>query len=103
MYLSYIHTATAARNIDFTAIQSYKIPSLILIEHAAIQSVQIIEKHVNKESKICILCGPGNNGADGLAGSLTLVHSQNIQMSFIYGFFFVKFLFFTVVCVVFVI
>lgn len=67
MYLSYIHTATAARNIDFTAIQSYKIPSLILIEHVAIQSVQIIEKHVNKESKICILCGPGNNGADGLA------------------------------------
>ena len=33
-------------------------------------------------------------------GSLTLAHSQNSQMSFMYGFFFVKFLFFTVVCVV---
>ena len=36
-------------------------------------------------------------------GSLTLAHSQNIQMSFMYGFFFVKFLFFTVVCVVIVV
>ena len=35
-----------------------------------------------------------------LHGSLTLAHSQNSQMSFMYGFFFVKFLFFTVVCVV---
>lgn len=36
-------------------------------------------------------------------GSLTLAHSQNSQMSFMYGFFFVKFLFYTVVCVVIVI
>ena len=36
-------------------------------------------------------------------GSLTLAHSRNSQMSFMYGFFFVKFLFLTVVCVVIVI
>ena len=36
----------------------------------------------------------------GIPGSLTLARSQNSQMSFMYGFFFVKFLFFTVVCVV---
>ena len=38
-----------------------------------------------------------------LDGSLTLAHSQNSQMSFMYGFFFAKFLFYTVVCVVIVI
>ena len=38
-----------------------------------------------------------------IIGSLTLAHSQNSQMSFMYGFFFVKFLFYTVVCVVIVI
>ena len=42
-------------------------------------------------------------GLRTLNGSLTLAHSQNSQMSFMYGFFFVKFLFFTVVCVVIVI
>ena len=35
-----------------------------------------------------------------VGGSLTLTHSLNSQMSFMYGFFFVKFLIFTVVCVV---
>ena len=39
----------------------------------------------------------------GAIGSLTLTHSQNSQMSFMYGFFFVKFLIFAVVCVVIVI
>lgn len=34
------------------------------------------------------------------AGSLTLTNSQNCQKSFRYGFFYVKFLFFNVVCVV---
>ena len=33
-------------------------------------------------------------------GSLTLTNSQNRQKSFKYGFFYVKFLFFDVVCVV---
>ena len=42
-------------------------------------------------------------GGSGEGGSLTLAHSRNSQMSFMYGFFFVKFLFFTVVCVVIVI
>ena len=37
------------------------------------------------------------------SGSLTLAHSLNSQMSFMYGFFFVKFLLYTVVCVVIVI
>ena len=34
------------------------------------------------------------------SGSLTLANSQNSQMSFRYGFFYVKFLFLSVVCVV---
>ena len=45
------------------------------------------------------MVGLGKMGLN-LAGSLTLAHGQNSQMSFMYGFFFVKFLFFTVVCVV---
>jgi hypothetical protein len=49
-----------------------------------------------------IIIGAGPGGIFS-AGSLTLAHSQNSQMSFMYGFFFVKFLFFTVVCVVIVI
>lgn len=67
MYPAYIHTQATARNIDHAAIETYQIPSLILMEHAAIESTKIIEKHITIDKSICILCGPGNNGADGLA------------------------------------
>lgn len=67
MYPAFIHTQTTARNIDHAAIKTYQIPSLILMEHAALKSAEIIEQIANTNQSICILCGPGNNGADGLA------------------------------------
>lgn len=63
MYPAYIHTQTTARNIDHAAIKTYQIHSLILMEHAAIKSAEIIEQIANTNQSICILCGPGNNGA----------------------------------------
>ena len=41
MYPAYIHTQATARNIDHAAIETYQIPSLILMEHAAIESTKI--------------------------------------------------------------
>lgn len=67
MYPAYIHTQMSARNIDHAAINTYKIPSLILMEHAAIKSAEIIQQIILHNQSICIVCGPGNNGADGLA------------------------------------
>lgn len=67
MYPAYIHTQSTARNIDQAAIKTYQIPSLILMEHAAIEASKIIKDIVSDDKSICILCGPGNNGADGLA------------------------------------
>ncbi len=40
MYPAYIHTQATARNIDHAAIETYQIPSLILMEHAALESDQ---------------------------------------------------------------
>ena len=69
------------------------------------------ENNMKKSYKIDVDCANcankmevAANNTEGVksavVGSLTLAHSQNSQMSFMYGFFFVKFLFFTVVCVV---
>lgn len=52
-----------ARYRDAQAIHHYHIPSLILMEHAAIASIE----KVKWTNPILILCGPGNNGGDGLA------------------------------------
>ncbi len=57
-----------------------------------------IKSEIQSLEKDKIICGYHT-----IIGSLTLAHSQNSQMSFMYGFFFAKFLFYTVVCVVIVI
>ena len=62
-----ICTAAQARLADKTALHEHKIPSLILMEHAALGCTKIIQKHLQPGDQILILCGPGNNGGDGLA------------------------------------
>lgn len=65
----YVATARQAREADHQAIDGLKIPSLILMENAAQSVCRSIQKHdFSKDAKrILIVCGPGNNGADGLA------------------------------------
>lgn len=58
-------TALQARMADKAAIETLGIPSLVLMENAARAASEIIFD-LHPES-VQILCGPGNNGADGLA------------------------------------
>lgn len=41
-------------------------PSLELMERAGLACAEIIKESLNEESQIIVLCGPGNNGGDGL-------------------------------------
>lgn len=54
------------RRIDADAVAELKIPGLLLMENAArgLHDVLLAEKPTGR---IVILCGPGNNGGDGLA------------------------------------
>lgn len=67
MLNNYIHSGQTAQAIDACAQNTLHIPSLILMEHAAIECVKQIENLVQENHSIFILCGPGNNGGDGLA------------------------------------
>lgn len=70
-----LHRLTAAdsRELDRRAIEVHRIPGLILMEHAsiglAIGALELLgERGVAPEqARVEILCGPGNNGGDGLA------------------------------------
>ena len=68
-YLADSHTMKA---VDNCSIQEFKIPSVVLMERAALGvSVflkgLISKKCSNKCVKVVCVCGSGNNGADGLA------------------------------------
>ncbi|QNO14575.1 NAD(P)H-hydrate dehydratase [Alkalicella caledoniensis] len=54
------------KHIDNLCVDKYQIPTLILMEHAGIKISEEIQKKFNKESKVLIMAGKGNNGGDGL-------------------------------------
>lgn len=55
------------KEVDHYTIDTIGIPSLVLMERAALAVVCEIEKLVNKKNRIWVLCGNGNNGGDGIA------------------------------------
>jgi ADP-dependent NAD(P)H-hydrate dehydratase / NAD(P)H-hydrate epimerase len=58
------------RDIDRLTVETYKTPSLLLMEAAANACLQTIQSHFHGElsgKKALVLCGKGNNGGDGAA------------------------------------
>ncbi len=64
-----VFTAQQMRDFDRAAIEDYGIPSIVLMENAALRVVEFLEAKFAplSEKKIVVLCGKGNNGGDGLA------------------------------------
>ncbi|HEX8616651.1 MAG TPA: NAD(P)H-hydrate epimerase, partial [Thermoanaerobaculia bacterium] len=55
------------RNIDRRATQRFGIPSIVLMENAAIGVVDAIFDHYPEADRIAVVCGTGQNGGDGFA------------------------------------
>ena len=64
-----IVTAVEMKELDHNTIQKAGISSPVLMERAALKTVEeIVQRLKNKEKeKILVVCGTGNNGGDGLA------------------------------------
>ncbi len=52
---------------DRETIEGLGIPSLVLMENAALSVARVIKERFSKGSKILVIAGKGNNGGDGLA------------------------------------
>jgi hydroxyethylthiazole kinase-like uncharacterized protein yjeF len=55
------------RNIDRRATESFGIPSIVLMENAAIAVVDAIFDHYPDADRVAVVCGTGMNGGDGFA------------------------------------
>lgn len=53
------------RKMDNYSIENIGIPSIVLMENAALKIVSNIDLQLN--NRFVIVCGKGNNGGDGLA------------------------------------
>ena len=60
--------AEEMRNLDYAATEVGKMPSILLMENAALACVEELKNDFNLSlCKVAIFCGKGNNGGDGLA------------------------------------
>ena len=66
-------TPAQMREIDEMATTRYNIPSLLLMEQASYQVFKTIEAMEEPLKNIVIVCGPGNNGGDGLSLARQLI------------------------------
>jgi NAD(P)H-hydrate epimerase len=64
-----VFTAAQMRAFDKAATEEYGIPSIVLMENAALRVVEFLEMNFAplRGKRIVILCGKGNNGGDGFA------------------------------------
>lgn len=55
------------RNIDRRATERFGIPSIVLMENAAMAVVDALFTHYPESDRVALLCGTGANGGDGFA------------------------------------
>lgn len=65
--MKYILNAKQMKHADERMIRQMGIPSLVLMERAALQCVDTIKEEVEKIDSVLVVCGSGNNGGDGFA------------------------------------
>ena len=60
-------TSEEARAFDRWAIEELGVPSMVLMENAALALADTVAEKFPEARRVAILCGPGNNGGDGFA------------------------------------
>src|SRR5436305_9532404 len=80
-----ILTAQQMQSIDKRTTARFAIPSLILMENAALAVVDAIFEHHRDCERAAIFCGTGANGGDGLAVARHLENRGVVPSIFIVG------------------
>jgi NAD(P)H-hydrate epimerase len=69
-----VFTRASVREVDRLAGAEFGIPSIVLMENAALHLADVV-LDVADETGVLIVCGPGNNGGDGLAAARHLANA----------------------------
>jgi len=70
------------RSLDKRAIEEFHLTEDILMENASLGLKNYITKKFKKNSSILIVCGSGNNGADGIALARLLHKKYDVNLYF---------------------
>jgi len=81
----HILTSAQMKSVDRRATERFGIPSLVLMENAALAVVDAIRDHYPDCDRAAIFCGVGANGGDGFAIARHLEQRGVVPMIFIVG------------------
>jgi hydroxyethylthiazole kinase-like uncharacterized protein yjeF len=71
--------------LDKRCYEKFALTEDLLMEHASLSICTYIEKNFKKEKSILIVCGVGNNGADGIALARLLHLKYDVKLYLPYG------------------
>ena len=74
--MRYIVNSREMKNFDKNTMETYGIPSAVLMERAALAFVETLDEKNLAEGKILVVCGGGNNGGDGYAIARLLMQKE---------------------------
>lgn len=81
--MRYLPTGKQMQDADLYTIKQIGIPSLVLMERAALQVVEKMEAEDLDLSKVLVVCGSGNNGGDGYAiARLLFLKGHSVEIYF---------------------
>lgn len=72
-------------SLDKRCYEKFALNEDLLMEHASLEMAKFIEEKFDKGSSVLIVCGPGNNGADGIALARLLYSSYDIKLYIPFG------------------
>lgn len=70
--MRYLLNSSQMKEIDSYSINKIGIPSIVLMERAALGVAEEVMKTADNSKRVLVVCGTGNNGADGLAAARIL-------------------------------
>lgn len=78
--MKYAVNSEKMKKIDLYTTEWIKIPSQVLMERAALEVVRVMKEKLQTTDRILAVCGPGNNGGDGIAAG-RILHLQGYQVA----------------------
>ena len=72
-------------SLDLRCYERFLLSEEILMEHAADGMADFIRSEFEPGSSVCIVCGPGNNGGDGIAVGRLLHENYNVTLLLPHG------------------